>query len=116
MELGFAGLLNYSMTEFEYDSESIENLENLVSYLQENGVTVNLILSPYHPQLYQMMSTQKPIFLEIENWYRGFADRNSIRIIGSYNGNAVGCTEDEFYDGMHPTGSCMQKLFLDLHE
>ena len=116
MELGFAGLLNYSMTEFEYDSESIENLENLVSYLQENGVTVNLILSPYHPQLYQMMSTQKPIFLEIENWYRGFADRNSIRIIGSYNGNAVGCTDDEFYDGMHPTGSCMQKLFLDLHE
>ncbi|MDB9790393.1 acyltransferase [Gammaproteobacteria bacterium] len=116
IELGFAGLLNYAMTKFEYDNESIENLGNLVSYLQENGVTVTLILSPYHPQLYQMMSTQKPIFLEIENWYREFADRNGIRIIGSYNGNAVGCKEDEFYDGMHPTGSCMQKLFLESHE
>ena len=116
MELDFAGLLNYAMTEFEYDSEAIENLENLVSYLQENGVTVTLILAPYHPQLYQIMSTQKPIFLEIESWYREFADRNGIRIIGSYNGNAVGCSVNEFYDGMHPTGSCMQKLFLDLHE
>ena len=116
IELGFAGLLNYAMTEFEYDSESIENLENLVSYLQKNGVTVTLILSPYHPQLYQMMATQKPIFLEIENWYREFADRNSIHIIGSYDGNTVGCREDEFYDGMHPTESCMQKLFLDVNE
>ena len=116
IELEFAGVLNYAMTEFEYDSKSIENLKNLVSYLQKNGVTVTLILSPYHPQLYQMMATQKPIFLEIENWYREFADRNSIRIIGSYDGNTVGCRENEFYDGMHPTESCMQKLFLGVNE
>ena len=116
IELDLAEHLNYAMTEFEYDSESIENLENLVSYLQKNNVNVTLILSPYHPQLYQMMATEKPIFLEIENWYREFADRNSIRIIGSYDGNTVGCRENEFYDGAHPTASCMKKLFLDVNE
>ncbi|MDC0992885.1 acyltransferase [Alphaproteobacteria bacterium] len=116
IEVGFAGLLNYAMAEFEYDNESVENLKNFVLYLQKNGVNVTLILSPYHPQLYQMMATKKPIFLEIENWYREFADKNSIRIIGSYDGNAVGCKENEFYDGMHPKGSCMQKLFLGVNE
>ena len=116
IELDLAEHLNYAMTEFEYDSESIENLENLVSYLQKNDVNVTLILSPYHPQVYQMMATEKPIFLEIENWYREFADRNSIRIIGSYDGNTVGCRENEFSDGAHPTASCMKKLFLDVNE
>ncbi len=116
IELDFTGFLNYAMTEFEYDSESIQNFETFVAYLQEKGASVNLVLSPYHPQLYQMMATQKPIFLEIEGWYRDFANSNGIRIIGSYDGKAMGCTEDEFYDGMHPTASCMQKLFVNLNE
>lgn len=116
VESGFAGLLNYAMTDFAYDSISIKKLENFVSYLQKNGVSVNLVLSPYHPQLYKMMSTQKPIFLEIEKWYRKFADSKGIEIIGSYSANTVGCEKREFYDGMHPTAQCMQKIFSHLNE
>ena len=116
VQLEVAGLFSYAMDAFEYDSESIENLESLVSYLKANGVTVTLILSPYHPQVYQIMANQKPIFLEIENWYQEFAQRNGIHIIGSYDGNIVGCSENEFYDGMHPKNSCMQKLFIEVNE
>lgn len=109
--LKFTELLNYSMTDFEYDNESILNLKNFVSYLKNNGVVVSFVLSPYHPKLYQMMKAQKPIFIEIEEWYRDFAKSNGIGVIGSYNANAVSCTEVEFYDGMHPTASCMRRLF-----
>lgn len=113
VRLSFAGPLNYSMSEFEYDSVAIENLENLVSYLKSNRVNVILVLSPYHPLLYQIMEKQKTIFVEIEDWYREFAKRSGIGIIGSYDGNIIGCVENEFYDGMHPKNSCMQKLFTN---
>ncbi|MEC8147383.1 MAG: DUF1574 family protein, partial [Pseudomonadota bacterium] len=113
---GFPRLINYAMKNFDYDIESIEKLENFILYLKSNNVTVTLILSPYHPKLYQLMRTQKPKFLEIEAWYREFAKRNDIRIIGTYDGNTMGCKENEFYDGMHPKKSCMQKLFLDVNK
>ena len=107
---GFSHLLDYNMKDFEYDTQSIKLLEAFVAYLQKNEVSVNFILSPYHPHLYELMERQKPIFLEIENWYREFAEENNIRIIGSYNAKLLGCTSDEFFDGMHPKPSCMEKL------
>ena len=108
----FDSILNYSMNEFEYDTEAITNLEVLVSYLKSNNVMVSLVLSPYHPELYKLAETKKPIFLEIEDWYRNFAEKNEIRIIGSYDGALVGCNENEFTNGMHPKNSCMNKLFI----
>jgi len=106
-------VLNYSMRDFEYDPQSIRNLEMFVSYLQSNGVNVTLVLSPYHPELYQSMQSEKPIFLEIENWFRSFAKNNNVGVIGSYDASSVGCFADEFYDGMHPKSSCMQKIFVN---
>ena len=103
--------LKYAMNKFVYDNEAISNLEAFVSYLKKNNVSVTLILSPYHPQTYRLMKAQKPIFLELERWYRDFANENQIDIIGSYDAELVGCIENEFYDGMHPKGSCMRKLF-----
>jgi len=113
---GFRKLLNYTMEKFEYDNEAISNLYTFVSYLKEHNVKVTLVLSPYHPQLYQLMESEKPIFLKLENWYRDFADENEIQIVGSYNGDLVGCDGDEFYDGMHPKNSCMIKLFTNNNE
>jgi peptidoglycan/LPS O-acetylase OafA/YrhL len=49
ISLGFPRLLNYAMGNFEYDTQSIRNLEMFVSYLQSTGVNVNFIFSPYHP-------------------------------------------------------------------
>ncbi len=99
------------MKEYELDSELQANLTNLVQYLKSLDVKVTLILSPYHPGLFKMMETDKPIFLEIENNYKAFAAKNDIEIIGSYNGKDLGCKNDEFYDGQHPKSSCMHKVF-----
>ena len=116
ISVGFRGLLNYPMDEFAYDNEAISNLESFVSYLKAKNVKVTLVLSPYHPQLYQLMEAEKHIFLELESWYRDFAVENEIQIVGSYNGGLVGCNGDEFYDEMHPKNSCMIKLFSNNNE
>ncbi|MDB3902855.1 acyltransferase, partial [Amylibacter sp.] len=113
---GFRRLLNYAMDDFEYDNEAISNLESFVFYLKENSVNVTLVLSPYHPQLYQLMKAERPIFVELETWFRDFSDENEIQIIGSYDGERVGCSGDEFYDGMHPKSSCMIKLLANNNE
>jgi hypothetical protein len=64
----------------------------------------------------QLMASEKSIFLEIEDWFRSFGSRNGVGVIGSYDGRLVGCADDEFYDGMHPKSSCMQKLFVNLNK
>jgi peptidoglycan/LPS O-acetylase OafA/YrhL len=105
------GVLNYAMKKFEYDAYSEKKLQILVKYLQSLGVRVTLVLSPYHPDVFALMEKKKPIFLDIENWFRRFAQDNKIEVVGSYDATSVGCKRGEFYDGMHPKSSCMQKLF-----
>jgi hypothetical protein len=56
------------------------------------------------------MADQKPIFLEIEQWFKDFGERNELAIFGSYDPDVAGCGEEEFYDAGHPKGSCMQKI------
>ena len=113
---GFKEILNYAMANFEYDNEAISNLEAFVSYLKRKNFNVTLVLSPYHHQLYQLIQGEKPIFLELESWYRDFADKNKIQIIGSYYGGLVGCDGNEFFDGMHPKNSCIMKLFTNIND
>ena len=107
----FSSALNYAMTQFEYDTYSEKKLKILVKYLQSLGVKVNLILVPYMPALFRMMEEEKPIFLDIENQFRRFADENNIGIVGSYDPTSMGCQIEDFYDPMHPKSSCLQKLF-----
>lgn len=104
-------LLNYAMSQFEHDIKAEKELSLLIKYLQKNGINVSLILSPYHPDMYARMDSQKPIFLEIEKWFRQFSKEHNIEIIGSYDPVQIGCDENEFYDGMHPKPSCMAKVF-----
>ena len=116
IESEFYTPLNYLMNNFVYDTNAISNLKTFVSYLKSNNIAVTLVLSPYHPKSYKLMETKKPLFIEIESWYRSFAEENNINIIGSYDGDSVGCTENEFYDSMHPKKVCMNKLFSNIIE
>jgi hypothetical protein len=71
---------------------------------------VSLVLSPYHPKAYRAMQQKNLAHLQIEQIFRDIAIRTGVQIVGSYNPTQVGCNEMEFYDGMHPKGSCMKKV------
>ena len=107
---GFDSNLNYAMKEFSYDQNAEVSLVNLVSWLKEKGLDVALVLAPYHPDLFLRMQRERTIYLELEQKFRDIALHLDIQIIGSYNTVNVGCTRDEFYDGMHPKRSCMRKV------
>ena len=107
----FDRLSNYAMTSFEHDTKAEKELSLLISYLQQNRLTVSLILSPYHPDLYAIFETKKQIFLDIEKWFRQFAKKRGIEVFGSYDPGNIGCNGEEFYDGMHPKSTCISKIF-----
>jgi peptidoglycan/LPS O-acetylase OafA/YrhL len=110
---GFNDLLNYAMTDYDYSKKSQEIFGRFIDAYSKNHKVV-LVLSPYHPDLYERMKIERPIYLEIESSFKDFSKLHGIEIIGSYNPHVVGCTSKDFYDGMHPNDVCMGKVLNKL--
>lgn len=109
----FNDLLNYAMTNYDYSKESQEIFGRFIDAYSKNHNVV-LVLSPYHPDLYERMKIERPIYLEIESNFRDFSKLHGVKIIGSYNPFRVECTSKDFYDGMHPNDLCMEKVLNEL--
>jgi hypothetical protein len=109
----FNDLLNYAMTNYDYSKESQEIFGRFIDTYSKN-LNVVLVLSPYHPDLYERMKIERPIYLEIESNFRDFSKLHGVKIIGSYNPFRVECTSKDFYDGMHPNDLCMEKVLNEL--
>jgi len=108
IERSFEPLLNYSMSKYVFSNEKHDIFKKLVLRCRDFGEVV-LVLTPYHPKLYSKMQQRKE-FLDSENRFRLLAETTGARIIGSYDPSVVGCSEDDFYDGMHPKEKCMDHV------
>lgn len=97
------------------DAERLEILEKFLTYMQEKGINVILVLTPYHPLVYDNA-------LEKADHYTGFfatepavhriADKLGIPVYGSYNPYAIpNTTGADFYDGIHVRGECIARYF-----
>ena len=102
------------MSNYQYSNEVRNILEKFVSQLKAQIRKVVLVLSPYHPSLYDLMQLQDRKFLEIESIFKDIAVANGVQLIGSYDPTKVGCSSEDFYDGMHPKDKCMEKVFSEL--
>jgi Acyltransferase family len=109
----FQNLLYYAMNDYEFSSDSYEKFARFIDVFSKK-YTIVLILSPYHPKLYARIKTERPIYLEIESFFRDFSNTHNVTIIGSYDPERVDCQETEFYDGMHPKDSCLGKILTTL--
>ena len=87
--------------------------EKLISYLQSEHVNVVFFLAPYHPIVYNsfLVSEQNKRIVEFENYYRDFAKRHKLKILGSYDPSKVGLSENDFYDGEHASKEAVEKIF-----
>ena len=112
VEQGFGDLLNYAMENYKFSQIAKENFESSIIHYRKK-YNIALVLSPYHPKLYDLMKNRKPIYLDVEQQFRNLASALDVSIIGSYDPRKVGCTEDDFYDGMHPKDVCMERLLSE---
>lgn len=97
------------MNNFEYSKKSEEVFKKFLSVYSKESEII-LVLTPFHPDLYKRIKSERPIYLEIESIYRGLAKLYNIKIVGSYDPGLIGCDSTDFIDGSHPKAICMEKF------
>ena len=94
-----------------YDEDVIGIFKNLIELYQKKGAKVAFVLTPYHKCVFSAENEKNWSYLrEVEKRTQSLANEVEIAIYGSYDPEKIGCTEDEFFDFMHPRSSCLAKI------
>ncbi len=105
------GLHRYKIVENVWYSENaVKTFNLLLKYLQQRYKVI-LVLAPYHPAIWK--HEDQPIVTAmkvIEDKVHEIAKSLSIKVLGSYDPEIVGCTAGDFIDDMHSSADCMMKL------
>jgi peptidoglycan/LPS O-acetylase OafA/YrhL len=114
IERGLKKCASYGMANYSYSNEARLIFEKFVSNLKSQNRKVVFVLSPYHPKMNNIMrSEEKKLYCEMESVFRNIAASYDIQVVGSYDPFIVGSGAEDFYDGMHPKDSCMNKVFSE---
>jgi peptidoglycan/LPS O-acetylase OafA/YrhL len=112
---GFEEQLNYGMNNYEHSEQSQQLFEKfLIKNLKKYNVI--FVLVPYHPSLFNRIKIENSEIVQAEIKYRELSMKHKVKIIGSYDPAIVGCEASEFYDGMHPKKSCLDKVLNQLDQ
>jgi len=104
----------YSIENFKIINDTYVNqFEALVNFYKSKDIKVILFLPPYNPIVYNYINNNPEYEMveKVELYLKEFAYKNDIKIIGSYNPNKLNLNGDDFFDGMHPKGETIIKLF-----
>jgi hypothetical protein len=104
----------YSIEKFSSINERYrDQFEALINFYGSKNVDVVLLLSPYHPIVYNYITKNKEYRMvkKVEGYLNEFANKSNVEIFGSYNPKKLDLNSDSFYDGMHPKEEVMEKLF-----
>ena len=89
--------------------------EAFIDYAQEQGSTVILVLSPWHPYLYDYLLTEPQLhqgFFQVETWLRQYCAEQGVPLYGSYDPSCIeGLEAMDFFDGLHCKDSGIRKFF-----
>lgn len=103
----------YSIENFNDISEEIKTkFENFIVDLLKNGIEIEFLLMPYHPIVWQHIEENEKYkaVQDVESYMYNFANKNSIKITGSYNPEPFMLSSTDFYDGMHLSPDGIKKV------
>lgn len=106
----------FRMEEYQKpDAQRLAIFEKFLAYMQQRGVNVLILLTPYHPIAYDNALTKAAHysgFFATEPALRRIAAKLDVPVYGSYNPYAIpDMTRADFYDGIHCTGACIGRYF-----
>lgn len=93
---------------------SMSVYEQLITYLQSQGVEVELYLCPLAPSLWDLVQANVdrfPVLEELESYAHELADTYGLKMTGTYNPYTLGITDGEFYDCRHVRKECLSNYF-----
>ena len=92
-----------------------EAFDRFLQYARSQGTTVILVLSPWHPYLYDYLLNESELhqgFFQVEPYLRNYCLENNIPLYGSYDPSCIeGLEELDFFDGLHCKDSGIAKFF-----
>jgi len=101
----------YKIKDKVYDVVALEYFNKIIKLYQQSGVEVNLVMTPYHPNVFKMGKTKAVLHISIiEKVVKKFSQMNNIKYYGSLFPDELGCVGDEFFDFMHPTNECLGRI------
>ncbi|MBQ7859037.1 MAG: hypothetical protein IJ347_02730 [Faecalibacterium sp.] len=113
--MGQAGTFLYMVGYPQLETAQCALFEEFIDHVQSRGVEVVFFLSPYHPFVYQHVYHNDVAdhagFFEVEPYLRAYAAQKGIPVVGSYDPEALGLTEEDFFDGLHVRSSGIEKYF-----
>ena len=97
------------------DENEINKFEAFIKYLKLKNVEIILYFPPYHPIVYEYFKNNKKYnnVIEAEKYFIKFAEKEELKIIGSYDPKVCNVTEIDFSDGRHLRTSGYEKVFKD---
>ncbi len=97
----------------ELDSVIKFELDFLIKYLLNKGISVTFFLAPYHPKVFDFINAKekyKNVF-ESELYFKDLSMKYGIKLVGSFDPKNVHFDESFFYDGMHLNEFAINRLF-----
>lgn len=105
--------LQYGIKNYNYSKDLRIIFEEFVKSIRRDRRVV-LVLSPYHPALYELLRGSGPLISATEDEFRQIAIAAGVEIIGSYDPGKVGCSALDFFDGIHAKESGMRRVMCEL--
>lgn len=90
---------------------AIEAYRKLIMWIKSKGVEPILLMAPYHENVLKKFTSPNSHAIQVtEPIVMKLAHELGVTVIGSYDPKMFGCLRREFYDFLHPSTDCLEKL------
>lgn len=89
-----------------------EQFEKFITYVQKQGVEVNLVVLPYHPLVYAHFkkSPKYQIAFEADSYFRKLSQEKGLFYFGGFDPAPFGFEAKDYYDAVHCNNAAVRKF------
>ncbi len=99
------------------DKGRLKDLEMLLNIMKKDGVVVELLMAPVHPDTYKKWIVEdKKGVIKAEEMFLQLAKRNNLKICGSFDPAKVSLAENEFQNWINPHESALRQILSSCNE
>ena len=101
----------------DVSSSRLEEFTTIIKFLQESGVNINFVLTPFHPVLYNRifsnLDKEGGVYFS-ENAFKDLAEEYNIPVFGSFSSEKCDFENTDFYDGVHIRREAISRIYPGL--
>lgn len=96
----------------EISNELVNLFEKLIIDMKKQNLDIELLIIPYHPEIYETINSDFPKIIETEEILHNLVKKYDISIYGSFDPKEISFDKMDFQDGLHCTEMGLKKLVI----